>query len=199
MNGNRFANIFGAATVLLFVALAANGHCDRLDGPVVSAGRLALEKGDATPMLKWVKPEYESEVRAAFAKTLRVRIQGPEAREIADGYFFETLVRLHRAGEGAPYTGLKATDEPLEPAIREADRALEAGALEPLLDSLTGDLTARLRRRFEAVQEKKKHAEENVEAGRAFVEAYVEFIHYVERLHQEAAGAEATAGEVHKH
>jgi hypothetical protein len=42
-----------------------------------------------------------------FTKTLAVRKQSKEAKELADMYFFETLVRIHCAGEGAPYTGLK--------------------------------------------------------------------------------------------
>lgn len=77
-------------------------HCDTLGGPVVAVAKQALEKGDVTPVLKWVKKENEGEIRAAFKKTLTVRSKGPEARELADMYFFETLVRLHRAGEGPP-------------------------------------------------------------------------------------------------
>src|SRR5512138_2915043 len=86
----------------------AAAHCDTMGGPVIADAKVALAKGDLTPVLKWVKPENEPEVRTAFTQTLKVRAQGPEARELADRYFFETLVRIHRAGEGAPYTGLKA-------------------------------------------------------------------------------------------
>jgi hypothetical protein len=82
-------------------------HCDTLDGPVVQTARTALEKGDITPLLKWVRVEDEKEIKDAFEKTLAVRRKGAEAKELADMYFFETLVRIHRAGEGAPYTGLK--------------------------------------------------------------------------------------------
>ena len=82
-------------------------HCDTLDGPVVKTARAALEKGDVTPILKWVKKENEAEIRDLFKKTLSVRSKGKEAQELADMYFLETLVRVHRAGEGEPYTGLK--------------------------------------------------------------------------------------------
>lgn len=34
--------------------------------------------------------------------------------------------------------------------------------------------------------EKKKHGGENVEAGRAYVQAYVPFLHFVERLYVDA-------------
>lgn len=77
-------------------------HCDTLDGPVVQAAKKALEKGDITPVLKWVKKENEAEVRDTFQKTPTVRGKGPEAQELADRYFFESLVCIHRAGEGAP-------------------------------------------------------------------------------------------------
>src|SRR4030065_373974 len=80
----------------------AGAHCDTLAGPVVVTAKAALEKGDVTPILKWVKKGNEGEIKEAFKKTLAVRKQGKEAQELADMYFFETLVRIHRAGEGAP-------------------------------------------------------------------------------------------------
>lgn len=94
------------------LASPAWAHCDTMGGPVIAEVRAALEKGDATPILKWVKKENDAEIRTAFARAVALRAKGPEAKELADQYFLETLVRLHRAGEGAPYTGLK--DEPVE-------------------------------------------------------------------------------------
>jgi len=84
---------------LLGAVYASNAfaHCDTLDGPVVAMARIALDKGDVTPLLKWVRPEEEKEIRAAFQKTLAMRAKGSEAKEFADMYFFETLVRIHRA------------------------------------------------------------------------------------------------------
>ena len=87
---------------------AAWAHCDSLDGPVILEAKEALYRGDVAPVLKWVRPVDEGEITSAFLRTLAVRAQGDAARELADLYFFETLVRVHRAGEGAPYTGLKA-------------------------------------------------------------------------------------------
>jgi Family of unknown function (DUF6448) len=93
---------------LLFLAQdRALGHCDGMDGPVVKAAQKALEAGNVNLVLIWVQKADEVEVRKAFDQTITVRKLGPEARALADRYFFETLVRLHRAGEGAPYTGLK--------------------------------------------------------------------------------------------
>lgn len=184
------------ATVFLLFAYTspARGHCDTLNGPVVTTAKLALAKSDVTPVLKWVKKEHEAEIRAAFRQAVAVRTKGPEARELADRYFFETLVRVHRMGEGAPYTGLKPDETGVPPAIAAADQALERGSAEQLVQALTEDAAAGIRKRFQAAVEKKKHAEESVAAGREFVEAYVTFIHYVEALHSAAvAGAQPHA------
>jgi hypothetical protein len=161
-------------------------HCDTLDGPVVTDARKALEKGDVELVLKWIKKEHEGEIREAYAKTLVVRDKGPEARELADMYFFETLVRIHRAGEGAPYTGLKAAGSELSPAVVEADRALERPSVEVLVKMITEKAAEGLRERFHHAVAAKKHADESVEDGREFVEAYIEFVHYAERLYLDA-------------
>jgi hypothetical protein len=62
----------------------SRAHCDTLDGPVVTEAKVALEKGDVTPVLKWVKAEYEDEIKTVFKKTLAARSSGKEAKEIAD-------------------------------------------------------------------------------------------------------------------
>ena len=169
---------------ILFAAFANNvfAHCDTLDGPVVQTARTALEKGDVTPVLKWVRVDDENEIRTAFQKTLAVRATGPEARELADTYFFETLVRIHRAGEGAHYTGLKP-GEAVDPAVALADKALEAGSVDKLVDVLTKAMAKGIHERFGRASETQKHADDSVAAGREFVEAYVIFTHYVEGLH----------------
>ncbi len=196
--------ILGVAVLLSPRAFA---HCDTMDGPVVLAARAALQQNDITPVLKWVKPDGEAEVKAAFARTLAVRAKGPEARDLADQFFFETLVRVHRAGEGAPFTGLKPAGTPLELPIREADNALETGSLDKVVKLVTEDAAAGIRRRFAEVQEKKRHAEHNAEAGRELVAAYVDYVHYVEGLHQatqsaghhhEEGGAAASDNDAHK-
>ena len=183
------AGVFSAAW--LWAAAPVFAHCDTMDGPVVAEARTALEKKDITPVLKWIKPENEAELKAAFARTLAVRTQGKEARELADQFFFETLVRVHRAGEGAPYTGLKPAGMKLDPAIEAADHALDSGKAEALIKTVTEEIAAGVRQRFNAAIEKKKHAEHHLEAGREFVAAYVEFVHYVEALHTTATRAAA--------
>lgn len=187
----------------LIVARPAAAHCDTADGPVVVAARAALAKGDITPVLKWVRPAAESEIRAAFARALAVRGKGPEAQALADQYFFENLVRVHRAGEGAPFTGILAAGTPIEPAIALTDQALESGNAEKLMTAIARHVEEGIRDRFTRAAAAKKQAETSVAAGREFVEAYVELTHYVERLHLDATtsashGAAAPAAE-HKH
>ncbi|MBI5098304.1 MAG: hypothetical protein HZB30_03575 [Nitrospirae bacterium] len=189
--------------VICLIPNIANAHCDTLAGPVVITAKAALEKGDITPILKWVKKENEKEIREAFAKTLAVRKQSKEAKELADMYFFETLVRIHRAGEGAPYTGLKP-GEAIEPIIAESDKALESGSFDDLVKDVTDAVAKGIREKFAHANETRKHADDSVEAGREFVEAYVVFTHYVERLYNDATAkvehhGEMKASEPEKH
>lgn len=184
-------------TIVAFAALAGfpslvSAHCDTLDGPVVSAARTALQRGDLQPVLKWVKPDAEAELRTAFQKTLAVRAAGGEAKDLADRYFFETLVRLHRAGEGAPYTGLKPAGT-IEKPIAAADAAIEKGSVDQLSGMLSEHLAAGVRERFARVTQAKGAAEQTPEAGRRYVEAYVEYLHYVEAVVQAVHGAGAHA------
>lgn len=176
------ATFTGIAIIFTVLCQNALAHCDTLDGPVVQTARIALEKGDITPLLKWVQADDEKEIRTAFQKTLAVRTKGAEAKELADMYFFETLVRIHRAGEGAPYTGLKP-GEAVDPAIVLADEALESGSADKLVNVLTEAMANGIRERFQHTKDTQKHADDSVAAGREFVEAYVIFTHYVEGLH----------------
>src|ERR1035441_2111941 len=116
-----------------------------MHSPVVKAAQKALAETNVNLVLIWVHQDDEAQIKLAFEKTLAVRKLNAEARELADLYFFETLVRIHRAGEGAPYTGLKPAGRDLGPAIPAADKAIETGALEPLLKLITSESTNGLR------------------------------------------------------
>jgi hypothetical protein len=199
----RFAALVVVLAWALVAPAAARAHCDTMDGPVIAAAKLALEKSDVTPVLKWIKPEAEPEVREVFAKALAARRGGPAARELADRYFFETLVRIHRSGEGAPYTGLLPSGTAIEPAIVLADKSLTSGDPTELSRAMTRHVEEGIRQRFARAAEARKHADESVSAGREYVAAYVEYTHYVERLHADATGAahasEAAAAGEHRH
>jgi hypothetical protein len=171
------------------VLLGAFGHCDTLDGPVIQLARRALETGKVNLVLPWVRAEDEPEIRHAFEHALAVRKLGPEARELADTHFFETLVRIHRASEGAPYTGLKPAGLDLGPAVPAADKALADGAIEPVIELLTNAVRNGVRRHFHAAYHRRKFDVNDVRAGREYVEAYVPYVHYVEGLWDAASGA----------
>jgi hypothetical protein len=180
------------AAASLAWAAGAQAHCDTLDGPVVGAARQALDSGNVNLVLGWVQKKDEAEVRNAFQKAVAVRKTGAAAKDLADMYFFETLVRVHRAGEGAPYTGLKPAGE-IEPSIALADKSIETGKLEPVANALTERMHQGLHKQFEAVVAKKSYKPGDVAATRAYVQAYVPYVHYVERLY-DAAG---TGGPAH--
>ena len=179
------------AALLAVGCATAQAHCDSMDGPVVRDAQAALTARDVTATLKWVRKQDEPAVREAFQRTLAVRGESDAARELADQYFFETLVRLHRAGEGEPYTGLKPAGS-AEPAIKEADEALDRGTGKDLAVKLGNEVQAAVRERYnEALERRAVAAKGSVTAGRAYVQAYVEYIHFVERVRhlvQEGAG-----------
>ncbi len=184
-----------ASAVLALAPLTLHAHCDGWDGPVVQAGRKAIETGDVRPALAWVRPADEAEVRGAFERVLTVRKQSPEARELADTYFYETLVRVHRVGENASFTGLKPAGRDLGPLIPAADKGIAEGSIEPLLRLVSGDLERGIRERFERVLQARRLMNGDVATGRSYVAAYVEFLHYVEALHEASA---APTGHAHE-
>ena len=189
--------IFAISALFLATPNVALAHCDTLDGPVIQDARKAIEAKDITPILKWVKPKDEKAVRAAFKKVLAGTAKNHEA---AENSFFATLVKIHRAGEGAPFSGLKPAGA-VEPAVAEADKALASGSSDALVKLVTDDIAAGIRTRFEHAAATYKHKDESVALGREFVEAYVAYTHYVERLHQDATGKDAHGahGEHDKH
>jgi len=196
---NKLAAGFALMAALAWTA-PAQAHCDTLDGPVVGAARKALDSGNVNLVLVWVQKKDESDIRKAFQKTRNVRKAGGEVKEVADMYFFETLVRVHRAGEGAGYTGLKPAGT-VEPPVAAADKAIETGNLQPLGKLVSDRMEKGLHGHFEQVMAKRKYNPNDVEAGRAYSSAYVEFTHYADRLYNaaETMAPEAGAAPAHAH
>lgn len=144
-------------------------HCDSLDGPVVKAAARALEAEHVDVILPYVKADGEDEVRTAFALVLEARRE-PAAREVADRYFYETVVRVHRRGEGAPFTGLKPAGLDVGPVIPVAERAIESGSSDELTALLTDTLHHEIKARFDHVLSTQRHAG-SVPETREYVEA----------------------------
>ena len=207
----KMNQLFRIALVLLGVGVLcvsgnknAFAHCDTLDGPVVQDAWKAIEAKDVTPVLKWVKQGDEKKIRTAFSRVLTPK-KDKKAQEAAQHQFFVTLVKIHRTGEGAPFTGLKPAGK-VEPVIAEADRALATGSSDGLVKLILDDATAGIRSRYEKAATAYKSKDENVAQGREFVEAYVEFTHYVERIHADAVAQHSEHKEetkkappIHKH
>jgi hypothetical protein len=159
-------------------------HCDTLDGPVVTAAKRALETENVDLILPYVPKDGEAEVTTAYQQVMRVRNLGAEARDLADQYFFETVVRIHRAGEGAPYTGLKPAGLDTGPIIPIAERAIESGVADELLDVLAHMVRAEVKQRFDHTLHLQRHADHSVEAARAYVEAMLGLQVYAHTLYQ---------------
>lgn len=183
----KAAAVTAISAALLFAAGPAFAHCDGLDGPVIKSARQALDSGNVNRVLIWVQHTDEAQIKDAFRKAIEVRKLNPSARELADNYFFETLVRVHRAGEGAPYTGLKPAGRDLGPAVAAGDKALETGSIAPLAQLLTQAVHQSVEGQFKDVVAKQNFKADDVAAGQAYVKAYVEYIHSVERIYAAAA------------
>jgi hypothetical protein len=184
-----------AITVALVGAITAisppeaQAHCDTLSGPVVSAARKALETGNVNLILVWVQPDDDATIRKAFGEALAERQHAGSASEAAETRFFETVVKIHRAGEGAPFEGIKPANTDIGPAVPAADRALESGNPEPVRELLTKAVQDGLEKHFHEAREQRAHDVDDVAAGRAFVKSYVEYTHFVEGVYQAATAA----------
>lgn len=177
-------------------------HCDTMDGPVVMAAKKALEAGNVNLILPWVPKEAEDELKKAFERTLRVRKLSKEAAELADYWFFETAVRLHREGEGAPYTGLKPAGLDWGPVVPSAEKAIEKGSPKEVIEFLSHTVEEELQKRFKHAMAKRKYNVNDVDAAREYVQAMLGFVLYAHHLYtyvkgDETHGEEGMSG--HKH
>jgi hypothetical protein len=177
-------------------------HCDGSDGPVVKAAADALQRNNVNLVLIWVQEKDEEEVINAFESSLKIRELSPEAKDFADKYFFETVVRLHRTGEGESYTGLKPAGRDLGPVIPLADKSIKDGTLKELGEFIIHRVNEKLNKSFGNVNILKNYSSEDIIEGREFVEAYVKFIHYAEKVYDistHSEGHTADSKEIHKH
>lgn len=179
---HRFAVVLLASLALTAaVTNLVMAHCDSMDGPVVKDAQRAIAEGNVEPVLKWVRAEDEDEIRTAFDLTMAVRGESESAQKVADQYFFDTLVRIHRASEGEGFIGIKPAGS-TDPAIVATDRALAEGNIDELADKYADAVRDAIRRRFADAHQKRQVAENSVAQGREYVEAYVELTHFVEHI-----------------
>jgi hypothetical protein len=163
-----------------FTVNVVQAHCDTMDGPLIADARKSIAHANVNYAIKWVLPANETEVREAFILMMKVRGLSPDAKELAEKYFFETLVRVHRNGEGVPYTGIKPAGTPVDEKVRAADKSIEIGNLSPLQGMVPADDQTELSERFDRVMALRNFDVDNVDAGREYIEAYVQFFKFAE-------------------
>lgn len=169
-----------------------SAHCDTLDGPVVSAARKSLDRDNISYVLIWVKPENEDELKKAFkrVKGKKRLAKTKEEKEKAEMEFFELLVRIHREGEGVAYEGIKPAGS-IEPEIALADKAIESGKLDKVLAKISSDKSKEISRHlFHHLKERAKYEVNDLVSGRKYIEAYVRFIHTVEKAIKDLEASE---------
>ncbi|MBV6510918.1 MAG: hypothetical protein FMNOHCHN_00396 [Ignavibacteriaceae bacterium] len=170
-------------------------HCDAVDGPVVKAAKKALATGNVNHVLIWVRAEDEKEIKDLFKRVQSVSKLNDEASELARDYFYETVVRVHRMGEGVGYTGLQPEGYQPEPGIVAADEALEHKSVETILHHTGEKHHAHVKELFTEVVSKSSFPADDLKAGREYVAKYVTFIHYIESLYK----GEAPKTDEHHH
>jgi hypothetical protein len=163
-------------------------HCDTLDGPVVKAIKIALEKNNVNYILPWVPEEAEHEVIAAFKKSFAARKQGKPAMEVADYWLYETVVRLHREGEGAPYTGLKPAGLDWGPVVPRAEKAIQNDDPKEVIEFINHTVQEELEKRFHRILAKKEFDVNDVVAAREYVQAELGFVLFSHSLYAVITG-----------
>jgi hypothetical protein len=168
--------------LVLIIPQNTLGHCDSVEGPVVLAAKRSLQTGNLNHALIWVSEEDEVEIQNMFEKVNKVRNHNEEVKSLADLYFFETVVRVHRMGEGVGYTGLKNESFKPEEGIEAADIAIENNSVENILAHLDETEHAKVKHYFEDLQAKRNYHIYDIKSGKEYVKSYVHFIHYIEKL-----------------
>lgn len=191
---------YALAASLLFGVPSAQAHCDSVDGPVAQAALKALDAKNVNLALPYAPDTAEAEIKASFAQSIKVRALGSDAKALADRAFIEAVVRLHRGGEGAPYTGLKPAGTDFGPAIPAAERAIDSGDLSEVRVLLTREMEHGLEARLAQVQKaqsatKEPKTADEIAAARDRIQAEFGFVAYIEGLREAAHG---TPGKAHK-
>ncbi len=167
-------------TAFMLYTVPIMAHCDTMDGPVVADAKTAFEKNNVNYVLKWVKSEYENEITNTFQQVIKVRALNSDAKELAEKYFYDLLVRLHRSGEGVPFTGVKPTGTPVDEKIKAADLSVEKGDFGVVEKIVPKERSAHARDLFDRAMKLKSFNVDDVKAGREYVEAYVQYFHFIE-------------------
>jgi len=181
----RFWVILGA---LFFSANALFAYCEVLEEPLVRDARKALDQHTVGLVFKWVKRDREPEITAAFDRAVKERGANPSTQAATDEIFFETLGRVHCEGEGFPFLGMNPSKPRVYPVRQAIDRALSTDEVDDLTRMMTGEVSKGIRERFDKVRQLESGQQDNVDVARQYVEAYVDYVNYIEKIHQDAMG-----------
>ncbi|MTH45797.1 DUF6448 family protein [Intestinirhabdus alba] len=188
------------ASIMLLAGMAVSttafAHCDSLDGPVLTEAKSALQARDVTPLLKWVPENREDAVRKAFDEAMSQQGGSQTSQEKARQHLFTTLVRIHREAEGASFTGVKPADH-IPAVVQEADAALSANSVDSLVAKVTANVEHAIREKFAKAQHSKQLANQSVKQGREYVNDYIHYVHFVEKVNGLAAGKSSDTAHQH--
>ena len=159
-------------------------YIDSMDGPVVKAAEKALDMGDVKYVLPYVSPEDEEEIKDSFEKAIMVRELSADAAELADYWFFETTVRLHRKEEEKTYTGLKSAGTDWGPIIPKIDLAIETENIDELLNFILNFIREDIKSRFDDLLYKKDYDQDEVDDARDYINTREEFIEYTRKFYE---------------
>lgn len=195
-NLSTILSIVIVSLLMIFSSLPVYAHCDSYDGPTIKDAIEALETNNVNLVLKWITPEQEKEIIPLFNKTYALKTGDNEVYKIVEKYFYETLVRFHRETEGAPFTGLKPAGSTKE-IVQLSDKAIAYKDIDDLLRKLNNHIGNVIREKYEKVAALDKVKNDNPEKGREYVEAYVDYTHTVEAIHDIVE--QSSGHSVHKH
>ena len=146
----------------------------------------ALNKDKVEIAFKWVKKDREPEIAEAFNRAVKERKANPTTREATDKIFFETLGRVHCEGENFPFLGKSPSGSKVHPVRQAIDRSLSTDEADDLTKMINEEVSKGIHDRFDKVRQFESGQEDNVDAARQYVDAYVDYVDYVEKVHQDA-------------
>jgi len=144
----------------------------------------ALDAQDVEIALAFVDEASEAEVRTIFEEVSEIRTLRATVREIADRLFTETVVRLHRASEGAPFTGLKPAGLDHGPVIPVAERAIRTGSPDELIGELTHEVEVEVKARLDRVLALRARAHEGLRPAREYTSAMLALQVWSNQVHR---------------
>lgn len=151
---------------------------------MVLAAKEALVKQNVNLILPWVYLEGEKEVKDAFEKALKVFNEGNEdAKKLAEYWFFETVVRIHREGEGAAFAGLKPAGVDQGPIIPRVDKSIEAEDVSEVIKYIRSAVAEEISKHFKHVMHSKDYNIDDVPSARKYVNAYLHLTLYSHHLY----------------